>query len=104
MACGTSCSRLAMALAFGASLLLIDSIPLAAQQTAAAITGQVTDESGAVLPGVTVTVTGPALQVPQITTVTEARGEYRVTPLPIGTYTVVYSLTGFQTVRRENVR
>jgi hypothetical protein len=88
----------------GAALVLIDIIPLAAQQTAAAIIGQVTDESGAVLPGVTVTVTGPALQVPQIAEVTDARGEYRVTPLPIGTYTVVYSLSGFQTVRRENVR
>jgi hypothetical protein len=72
--------------------------------TAASIIGQVTDESGGVLPGVTVTATSPALQVPQVVSVTNERGEYRLTPLPIGTYTVVYSLSGFQSVRRENLR
>jgi hypothetical protein len=68
------------------------------------IIGQVKDESGAVLPGVTVTATSPALQVPQMVSVTNERGEYRLTPLPIGTYQVEYALAGFQTVRRENVR
>ena len=56
------------------------------------------------MPGVTVTVTGPALQVPQVMVVTEAQGQYRITPLPPGTYTIVYELAGFQTVRREGVR
>ena len=37
-------------------------------------------------------------------TVTDAQGEYRLTPLPIGTYTVAYALSGFQTVRREAIR
>ena len=37
-----------------------------AQGATASIIGQVTDESGAVLPGVTVTATSPALQVPQV--------------------------------------
>jgi hypothetical protein len=76
----------------------------AAQQTAAGIVGQVKDESGAVLPGVTVTATGPALQVPEVIDVTNAQGEYRLTPLPIGTYTVVYLLPGFQTVRQQGLR
>jgi hypothetical protein len=77
----------------------------AGQGTApASIIGQVTDTSGAVLPGVTVTATSPALQVPQIVSVTDAKGEYRLTPLPIGTYTTTYELSGFSTVRRENVR
>jgi Carboxypeptidase regulatory-like domain len=58
----------------------------------------VTDESGAVLPGVTVTVTSPSLQVPSMTSVTDAKGEFRITPLPIGTYMVEYSLSGFQGV------
>ena len=31
-------------------------------------------------------------------------GDYRITPLPIGTYTVEYTLSGFQTVRREGIR
>ena len=73
-------------------------------QQGASIIGQVTDESGALLPGVTVTVTSPALQVPSIATVTDDRGEYRISPLPIGTYEVAYSLSGFQGVKREGVR
>ena len=40
----------------------------------ASIIGQVTDASGAVLPGVTVTATSPALQVQQVTDVTNERG------------------------------
>src|SRR5687768_9937473 len=77
--------------------------PASAEQDAG-ITGQVADESGAVLPGVTVTATSPALQVPSVVSVTDERGEYRLTPPPIGTYTVEYSMSGFQTVRREGVR
>ncbi len=73
-------------------------------QDAAGIFGQVADESGAVLPGVTITVTSPALQVPSVVSVSDERGDYRVAPLPIGTYTIEYSLSGFQTVRREGVR
>ena len=70
----------------------------------AGILGQVTDESGAILPGVTVTAASPSLQLQQVTAVTNERGEYRLTPLPIGTYSVEYTLAGFQTVRREDVR
>ncbi len=70
----------------------------------AGITGVVTDNTGAVLPGVTVTVTGPALQVPSVTSVSDERGEYRLSPLPIGLYTVLFELPGFQNVRREGVR
>ena len=49
----------------------------------ASIIGQVTDEGGGVLPGVTVTATSPALQVLQVTDVTSELGEYRLTQLPI---------------------
>ena len=70
----------------------------------ASIIGQVTDASGAVLPGVTVTATSPALQVQQVTDVTNERGEYRLTPLPIGTYTVDYMLAGFVSVRHQDLR
>ena len=76
----------------------------AGQGQQASIVGQVTDESGAVLPGVTVTATSPALQVRQLVDVTNERGEYRLTPLPIGTYAVEYALQGFQTVRRQELR
>lgn len=78
---------------------------LATGQTGSAtLLGQVMDEGGGALPGVTVTLKSPALQVPEIVTVTDARGEYRVTPLPIGTYRVEYALSGFQTLRLEDVR
>ncbi len=86
-----------------AAMMVLGSGAIAAAQDAG-ITGLVTDESGAVLPGVTVTATSPALQVPSVVAVSDAQGEYRVTPLPIGTYTVEYTLSGFQTVRREGVR
>lgn len=36
--------------------------------------------------------------------VTDSRGEYRITPLPIGTYAVEYGLPGFATVRQEGIR
>src|SRR4051812_14269115 len=73
-------------------------------QTTASIVGQITDESGAVLPGVTVTATSSALQVPQIAVISDAQGDYRLAPLPIGTYEVTYTLTGFQTIKRDTLR
>src|SRR6266850_2546244 len=73
-------------------------------QVSGSIVGRVTDESGAVLPGVTVTAKSPALQVPEVVGVTTVQGDYRLTPLPIGTFEVVFTLTGFQTVRRESIR
>jgi len=91
-----------LVLAMLAVLICVSSRAFA--QEDAGIIGVVTDESGAVLPGVTVTVTSPALQVPSMTSVTDAKGEFRITPLPIGTYTVEYSLSGFQGVKREGVR
>jgi len=90
------------------AMVFLGLVPLAglasAQIGTATISGQVKDVSGGVLPGVTVTATSPALQVPELTTVTDAQGEYRLTPLPIGTYTVAYVLSGFQTVHREAIR
>ena len=79
-------------------------VPAAAQAQEASIIGQVTDDTGGVLPGVTVTATSPALQIKQVVDVTNERGEYRLTPLPLGTYTVEYALEGFGTVRRADLR
>ena len=67
------------------------------------ITGVITDESGAVLPGVTVTATSPALMTPQ-TVVTNAEGDYRFPSLPVGEYKVTYELAGFATQSREGIR
>src|SRR6266850_6114673 len=88
------------------SLVLL-AVPAMAGQGAAnpaGIAGVVTDASGAVLPGVTVTATSPALQVPSVTSVSDQRGEYRLSPLSIGVYTVLFELSGFQSARREAVR
>ena len=70
-------------------VLTVAASSAAGQGTApASISGQVRDDTGAVLPGVTVTATSPALQVAQVSTVTDAQGEYRLSPLPIGVYDV----------------
>ena len=87
-----------------AALFFFGTLVVAFAQQDAGIIGVVTDESGAVLPGVTVTVTGPALQVPSMSDVTDARGEFRITPLPIGIFNVEYSLQGFSSVKREGIR
>ena len=95
------------ALIVGFFLFSAPAVPGLAGQGAAnpaGITGVVTDNTRAVLPGVTVTATSPALQVPSVTSVSDERGEYRLSPLPIGTYAVVFELAGFQNVRREGVR
>src|SRR5207253_2142953 len=61
------------------------------------------DQSDAALPGVTVTLTSPALLVSE-TSVTDGVGQYRFEQLPVGTYTLSYELSGFQTVHREGVQ
>jgi hypothetical protein len=85
------------------AVVVMTGSPAAAQGTATII-GQVTDGSGAVLPGVTVTVTSPALQVPEITTVTNEIGEYRLAPLPIGAFQLTFELGGFRSVQRQDIR
>lgn len=74
-----------------------------AQSTTGEITGRVTDTSDAVLPGVTVTLTGPALLQPQITSSSE-NGTFRFSQVPIGGYSLKFELTGFGGVLRENIR
>src|SRR6185369_7732535 len=66
------------------------------------LTGTVTDAQGAVMPGVTVTVTSPALIGAQ-STVTEANGRFLFPSLPSSTYRVAFELSGFQKVNRENI-
>ena len=96
----------ALLVVFIGAFTLVSAVPASAQVAAATATihGQVTDESGASLPGVTITLRSPALQVPQMSVVSDERGEYRVTPLPIGIYTIDYELSGFQTLRLSEIR
>ena len=62
-----------------------------------------TDEQGAVMPGVTITISSPVLVAGTMTGVTDAGGVYRFPSLVPGTYTVKVELPGFQTVTRENI-
>lgn len=67
------------------------------------IAGQVTDTTGAVLPGVSVEASSPALIEKVRTVVTNADGRYSIVDLRPGTYVVSFTLTGFSTVKREGV-
>src|SRR3954466_10330643 len=69
----------------------------------ASITGVVKDASGGVLPGVTVEAASPALIEKTRTAVTDGTGQYRIIDLRPGTYSLTFTLTGFNTVKRENI-
>jgi len=75
----------------------------AAVYAQASVTGVVKDTSGAVLPGVTVEVSSPALIEKTRSTVTDASGLYQIIQLVPGTYTVTFSLTGFSTFKRDGL-
>ena len=68
-----------------------------------AITGLVTDATGAVLPGVTVDARSPALIEQTRTTISDANGRYRIEELRPGTYNVTFSLPGFSNFVREGI-
>ncbi len=101
---GVHALRVATGIATLVSVFFLMSSPAAGQATTGTIRGIIKDTSGAVLPGVTVTVTGPALQVPSLVSVSDAKGEFRVSPLPPGVFSVSFELSGFQPVKRDNVR
>jgi hypothetical protein len=86
----------------GAAVILASPALVFAQigQTAS-LTGSVTDSSGGVLPGVTVTVTSEALIGGTRSAVTDETGVYRFPALPPGTYSVKVELTGFRTVTQD---
>jgi hypothetical protein len=82
-----------------AALLLLPA-PLFAQ---ASLTGTVRDDSGAVLPGVTVEAASPALIEKVRSAVTDGSGQFRIVDLRPGTYTLTATLPGFNTVKRDGV-
>src|SRR3982751_2044755 len=86
----------ALALAVGVSTA-------GAQSQTGEIFGKVTDDSGAVLPGVTVTLTGPALLQP-LTATTSETGSFQFPRLDVGTYNVKFELPGFKTIVKEGIR
>ena len=88
-------------LAQGLLCALLATTPALAQTTGG-INGTITDNTGAMLPGVTVTATSPS-QMGVQTTVSNEQGVYRFPALVPGTYSVGYELAGFSVVRREGI-
>jgi hypothetical protein len=77
--------------------------PAVALAQTSAIAGTVKDTSGAVLPGVTVEVSSPALIEKTRSSVTDGSGQYKVDALRPGIYSVTFTLPGFNTVKRDNI-
>ncbi len=86
------------------AVLLLSIAPARAQgPTSGSINGTVTDNTGAILPGVTVTATSPALLGSQTATTNE-QGIYRFPSVPPGVYKLTYELTGFASVVRQGIQ
>jgi hypothetical protein len=83
----------------GALLLL----PAAVFAQQGQIAGTVRDATGSVLPGVLVEATSPALIEKVRTATTDAAGQYRITNLPVGTYSVTFTLEGFTRQKRDDI-
>src|SRR5262245_48728802 len=78
-------------------------VPASALAQATGIAGVVRDTTGAVMPGVTVEASSPALIEPVPTVTTDSPGQYKILDLRPGTYNVKFALPGFSTVKRENI-
>src|SRR6185295_5729873 len=85
--------------ALGFALLFVANLAHA-QSTSGTIAGRVTDPQGAVANGVIVTVESPNLQGVR-TAITSATGDYILTNLPSGPYTVSFELEGFQRLQQS---
>ena len=92
-----------LALALMTSLLAPLAFAQTTSSTTATVTGTVTDQQSGVLPGVTVSLSGPSMMGVQ-TQVSDSLGLYRFVSIPPGEYKLVFELAGFATVNREGVR
>ena len=79
---------------------IVMAAPVAAQD--GTLRGTITDNTGAALPGATVSATSPSL-IGTSEAVTDGNGQYRLGPLPPGTYVLTAQLQGFAIARRENI-
>src|SRR5215210_8095041 len=89
---------------FGIMLALVCLLALPSVVAAqSSIAGQVKDESGGVLPGVTVEAASPVLIEKTKSGVTDDQGRFQIIDLRQGTYKVTFSLPGFSSVVRDGV-
>src|SRR5438874_567597 len=86
----------------GALIILLTASAASAQLSTAELSGRVTDTSGAVLPGVTVTMTQTDTQATR-TAVTDADGTYVISNLPTGPYRLEVSLPGFRSYVQNGI-
>ena len=84
-------------------VLLFSTMAFSQATTVGTITGRAEDVSGALIPGVEVTVGSPAMIQGSRTAITNETGSYRFTQLPHGEYTVSFSLPGFATLNIEGI-
>ncbi len=82
---------------------VVVAFPATAFAQTSGIAGVVKDTSGAVMPGVTVEATSPALIERVRTVTTDSQGQYKIVDLRPGTYMVSFTLPGFSTVKREGI-
>ncbi len=84
--------------------VLIQSVRAQVQGQSAGIIGVVSDTNGNVVPGARITITSPALQVPQMITISDAQGNYKFVGLPApGVYHIKFEAAGFQTQVRDGI-
>jgi hypothetical protein len=93
---------LAAALALGLALPSSSAAQGGGASSTGTIQGRVSDTSGAVLPGVTVTATSPSMIGTQ-SQVTSENGSYRFPAVPPGVYELSFELAGFNTMKRGGV-
>jgi len=94
--------RVLVYLSMALFVLSMSAKQLWAQAETATISGAATDPSGAALVNANVTATNVATNTSQ-STVTDSQGRYRIADLPVGSYNVRASLSGFQTVLRTGI-
>src|SRR5213595_1836100 len=96
--------KLRLALVLIIVTLLAGSLPLLAQNLSGSITGIVQDATGAVIPGVQVSLANQEQSAASRQTVTNEAGIYLFSALPAATYTVTAELPGFKKYNKKDVK
>jgi hypothetical protein len=96
-------SRILTGASLSIALVACTLLPRVASAQEGAIAGTVRDSSDAVLPGVMVEVASPELIERTRSTTTDGTGQYRITNLPVGRYTVTFALEGFSKLERDDI-